>query len=903
MTRLEKALGRTRAPAIVAGDNTLLPTLPDVSRLVATTPQGRLTVLGSSGHGLSEMEAAERRCAFGANEPVVAEHRRPLLAFFANFTHTLALLLWFAAGLAFAAGIPELGAAIVAVVAINGIFAYVQEHRAEQLVSGLMRRVAVQARVVRDGQERRVSAADLVPGDVVRLSAGDLVPADAVIVSSDNLALDLSMLTGETLPVERDATAVASGASTRLLDLPCVAPAGSAVITGSAEAAVFATGPTSTLGTVAAMVQGVERGASLLERQVGALSRVTAVIAVLAGAVTLSLTAAATNVSFLAALTFATGVIVALVPEGLLPTLSVALAIGAGRMATRGAAVRRLAAVEIVGSVTAICTDKTGTLTFNALSTLGFVAPDGATDAPERAIRAAALCNDARPVDSDFEGDPLDVALARWVTAQGYDVPSLRRDHPRLSDLPFEAGRRSMSVTCEVDGRPHLFVKGAPEAVLAIVGLEEAPAAMAKAVADATARGERVLLLAAAAAGESAILLGLVRFSDPPRPEVPAAIDACRRAGVRIAMLTGDHPATAMAVAKAVGLGGDELPVIDGDQLDRLTDRALLEQLKTNAIFARIDPRQKLRIVSLLRGAGEVVVVTGDGINDAPALRAADVGVAMGRRGTEVAKQAADIVLADDNFATIVAAIEEGRSIKANIRRFVSYVFTSNVAELAPFLLYIFLPVPLPLAVVQVLAIDLGTDLLPALALGAEAASPRTMDRPPEPPRRPLLTRALALRTFLFFGALEAALGLGAFFGFYLAQGWRPFASLDPYEAVAREATTMTFLGIVAGQIGCLFAQRDGSLRARLSLVANPWILWGLLFELGLTLALVYVPGLNRIFAMAPVAWPWLAVLPAGATIFVGLDVVRRWLEERGRKREQSQPRPRSMHAMTRSTP
>ena len=246
-----------------------------------------------------------------------------------------------------------------------------------------------------------------------------------------------------------------------------------------------------------------------------------------------------------------------------------------------------------------------------------------------------------------------------------------------------------------------------------------------------------------------------------------------------------------------------------------MSDAALLEALKGDAILARVDPRQKLRIVTLLRGVGEIVVVTGDGINDAPALRAADVGVAMGRRGTEVAKQAADIVLSDDNFATIVAAIEEGRSIKANIRRFVSYVFTSNVAELAPFLVYIFLPVPLPLTVAQVLAVDLGTDLLPALALGTEPPSARIIDRRPEPPQRPLLTRALALRTFLFFGVLEAALGLIAFFGYYVAAGWRPFTSLDPYRAIEREAVTLTFLGIVAGQVGCLFAQRDGPLRAR----------------------------------------------------------------------------------------
>jgi sodium/potassium-transporting ATPase subunit alpha len=852
---------------------------PDHSRLATLTPGERLTALASTSEGLTHTEATRRRAAYGPNEPVAPERRRPLLAFAANFTHTLALLLWFAAGLAFAAGIPALGAAIVAVVAVNGVFAFAQEHHAEQVVAGLMRRVAVQARVVRDGQEQRIPSTELVPGDLVRLAAGDLVPADLVLLAADNLTLDLSLLTGETLPEERHAGVVAATESARALDLACVAPAGAAAIIGSAEGVVYATGPASTLGTIATLVQGVERGPSVLERQIATLSRATAVISIVTGAATLSLIALKGGTSFVVALTFATGVIVALVPEGLLPTLSVSLAIGAERMAERGAAVRRLAAVEIVGSVTTICTDKTGTLTLNELSVLGFVAPDGQSTVSEKAVLAAALCNGARPTPEGFEGDPIDVALARWATDQGGDVAALQRAHPRQRDVPFAAAHRYMAVTCTVDDVERTFVKGAPEAVLALAGLERAPDAIAAALTTATARGERVLLLAAGLAEAAPTILGLVRLHDPPRPEAPAAIAACRRAGVQVVMLTGDHPATARALAAAIGLGPEGVPVIEGADLDGMSDAALLKALSGDAILARVDPRQKLRIVTLLRGAGEIVVVTGDGINDAPALRAADVGVAMGRRGTEVAKQAADIVLSDDNFATIVAAIEEGRSIKANIRRFVSYVFTSNVAELAPFLLYIFLPVPLPLTVAQVLAIDLGTDLLPALALGAEPPSVRILDRPPEPPRQPLLTRALALRTFLFFGVLEAALGLIAFFAYYLAAGWRPFASLAPYHAIEREAVTLTFLGIVAGQVGCLFAQRDGPLRARLSLRTNRLIGWGLAFELTMALVLVYVPGLNRLFSMAPVAWPWLLVLPAGAAAFILLDLARRRLE------------------------
>jgi magnesium-transporting ATPase (P-type) len=318
--------------------------------------------------------------------------------------------------------------------------------------------------------------------------------------------------------------------------------------------------------------------------------------------------------------------------------------------------------------------------------------------------------------------------------------------------------------------------------------------------------------------------------------------------------------------------------VVQGSRLAEMSDAALLPLLRADAVFARIDPAEKLRIVTLLQRDGEVVVVTGDGTNDAPALRAADVGVAMGLRGTEVAKRAADVVLADDNFATIVAAIEEGRSIKTNIRRFVSYVFTSNVAELAPFVVYAFLPMPLPLAVIQALAIDIGTDLLPALALGAEAPSERAMDAPPEPRGRPLLTREVALRTFLLFGVIEATLGLAGFMGYYLWDGWRPFEAMSSDPPFVREAATVTFLAIVGGQIGCLFAQREGSLARRFSLRENRWIAWGLAFEVLLALALVYVPGLNRLFSMSAIHPAWLLVIPAAATVFLALDSVRRAL-------------------------
>ncbi len=857
------------------------PPSADLRALATADPQTRLTLLATSSTGLSGTEAELRLRRTGSNEPIPQTASHPIRALASQFTHTLALLLWFAAGLAFASGISELGGAIVAVVMLNGLFAFIQEYRAEQVVASLMRHVAVQSRVSRDGTVQTVPAAGLVSGDIVHVAAGDIVPADCVVLESDNLELDLSMLTGESAAVDRMAeAAIVPAGMPHIGDIKNLLPSGSGVVTGRATAVVFATGPSSSIGQVAGLVAGVRREQSILERQVARVSRSTAVIAVMAGGSTLVLATFFTATTFLSALTFGTGVIVALVPEGLLPTLSISLAIGARRMAERGAAVRRLSAVEVVGSATVICTDKTGTLTENILTVEGCAAPDGTSKPSTETVLAAVLCNDAVEEGGQVSGDPLDVALWQWAQRSGIDPQAVQAANPRRAGIAFDARRRYMQVTCQVGGQRRTFVKGAPEDVLGLTAAHELADPLAQSMSEATSRGDRVLLFAAG--GEAGALepIGLIRFSDPPRAGVPAAIAACRAAGVRVVMLTGDHAETAQSVARTIGLIKERTPVALGRDVDLMSDAEVRMVLAEDAVIAQVDPQQKLRIVRALQAVGEVVIVTGDGVNDAPALRSADVGVAMGRRGTEVAKQAADIVLADDNFATIVAAIEEGRSIKANIRRFISYVFTSNVAEMAPFLVYIFLPVPLPLAVIQALAVDIGTDLLPALALGAEPPSQNTMRTPPEAPLRPLLTREVGLRTFLFFGVIEALLGLGGFFLYYVSDGWSVGESFAPFEQISREAATITFLSIVGGQVGCLFAQRDGTLRQRLSLKNNHWVLWGLVFELALAMALVYVPGLNSVFSMSAVQPQWILAIPAGALTLVMLDFARRRLTQ-----------------------
>ncbi len=589
MTR--QATGRRRAlMAAGAADDPGI----DLAHLIAAHPDERAALLGSSEAGLSEHEAARRLRVDGPNEPVGREARHVIAEFLSNFTHTLALLLWFAAGLAVAADIPALALAIVAVIAVNGLFAFAQEYRARGVVESLMRSVAVRANVVRNGIERKVPSIEVVRGDIVRLNAGDVVPADCILLTSDNLTLDLSMVTGESTPVERTAEGVDSG-TVRATETACLAPAGANVVGGSCTGAVYATGQDSTLGEVASLVARTEKGTSVLEHQVAELSRITATIAVIAGGVTLMIAELSSSVDVLTALTFSAGVIVALVPEGLLPTLSVALAVGARRMAERGAAIRRLSAVEAVGAVTTICTDKTGTLTQNTLSVLGFDGADGTQEPPARALLAAALCNDVRTTATGFVGDPIDVALATWVGSRLGGVEFLQQQHARLADVAFSANRRYMSVTCMSDDRRTEFVKGAPEAVLRRCQSDFDGTHIEQVVRAATARGERVILLAAGEPDAPLTPLGVVRLHDPPRPEVFAAIAACRRARVRVIMLTGDHPETARAVADTIGMPAPSRTVVDGGTIDGMADRELLDTFR---------PSQSLRASILPRSSG-----------------------------------------------------------------------------------------------------------------------------------------------------------------------------------------------------------------------------------------------------------------------------------------------------------
>ncbi|HUP31774.1 MAG TPA: cation-transporting P-type ATPase, partial [Gaiellaceae bacterium] len=722
--------------------------------------------------GLSTDEARRLLAEVGPN--VLAEAPPPshLRRFLAQLVHLFALLLWAGATLALLAGMPELSAAIAAVVLVNAGFAFFQEHRAERAAETLRRLLPQTARVRRDGEAVELPAEELVPGDVLLLEAGDRVSADASLLAVTELRVDNSALTGESWPAVPDERVFA----------------GTYVVSGRAEALVTATGMRTEFGRIAELTQRAREEPSPLERELKHVTRLVAVVSVAIGA-TFFVVAGALGMGLEERFVFAVAVMVANVPEGLLPTVTLALALATQRMARRNALVRRLSSVETLGETTVICTDKTGTLTENELTVVRIWTPEGALEVEgagyepfgrfrsddrvvhpgtvSELLRAGLLCNDSRLVSGPdgwrIRGDPTEGALVVLAEKGG-----LRQEHetahlPRIAELPFDSGRRRMT-TVHVDGDQRIaYVKGAPEEVLRLSTLapderrrvSEAAEAMEhdalRVLALARRRLSAGVPLEVASVEHDLELLGLVGMIDPPRPEVPAAVARCHAAGIRVLMVTGDAGATAEAVAHRIGLVRRRAHVITGDELAEIDDRRLRRLLHArDVIFARIDPEQKLRLARVLREAGEIVAMTGDGVNDAPALREADIGVAMGLRGTDVAKEAADMILLDDDFATVVAAVEEGRAVYDNIRRFSVYHFCSNVGQLVPFLAWGLSggAIPLPLTVMQVLAIDLGTDMLPAIALGTERAEPGTMTRPPRPRGERLLGPRVLARAY-----------------------------------------------------------------------------------------------------------------------------------------------------------
>ncbi len=893
----------------------------DPARWASLPAAAVLTGLGTSQTGLGEDEAARRLARYGPNELPRTRRTPWYLELGAEFTHFFALLLWAGAGLAWLAGMPELAWAIVVVILINGLFSYWQQYQAERAAEALQALLPHQVTVRRGGQEELVPARQVVPGDILLLEEGEAIPADARVISAERLRVDLSALTGESRPVPRSSRAVADEPRS-FAQMSNMVFAGSVVAGGRGEAVVFATGGATEFGRIARLTQVQAERPSPLEREIAAITRIVTVLAVGLGIVFFVVGVALGGLAPEAGFLFAIGIIVAFVPEGLLPTLTLALALAVRRMAARHALVKRLSAVETLGATTVILTDKTGTLTENEMTVrvawaggveyqmggagyepVGAVEPLPAEQADPAALsqllRAGALCCDAHlspPGDSrphwQVVGDPTEGAILVAAAKIGLTRDALAA-WPRVAELPFDSVRKRMTTIQEMEGGPVACVKGAPGQVLPrcaavrwhgqLLPLDDEMRRQAESANDGLARrGLRVLAVATrpvqapeAHANEwqmeevetGLTLLGLLAMEDPPRPEVPAALAACHRAGVRVVMVTGDSGLTAAAIAREIGLLRDDARVVNGEDLEGLDEGALDALLQDRSLLcARATPEHKLRLVEAFQRRGEVVAVTGDGVNDAPALKRADIGVAMGVAGTDVAREAADMVLADDNFASIVAAIEEGRAVFANIRKFVIYVFVSNVAEAAPFAAFVLFRVPLPLTIMQILAVDLGTDLLPALALGMERPEPGIMDRPPRPRTERILDWATIGRAFGWLGLIEATLGLAGYFAAFWLSGWRPGAALPADGPAYVTATTMTLAGIVAGQVGTVFACRSSHQSIlQLGWASNRAVLVGVAAELALLLAVIYLPPLAAIFGTAPLGaehWLLLSTFP-----------------------------------------
>lgn len=838
-----------------------------------------LAATGSSRQGLSSAEAQRRLEHFGANALPPAQQRSLVVRLGDQLLHPMALLLWVAGGLALLAGTQQLAVAIWAVVLINASFSFWQEYQAERTMAALIRALPRQVQLWRDGTLVQRPAEMVVPGDCLQVEAGDQVPADCRLIDAQALSVDLSTLTGESLPAARHAEALEKP------QLPAreranLLLAGTTVAAGRGTAIVYATGSDTEFGHVARLSALTRRSPSTLEQQVAQIVRTISSLALVLGALIFLLSHWLVGMGSQESLIFAIGIIVANVPEGLLPTVTLALAINMQRMARRQALVRRLSAIETLGSLSVICSDKTGTLTEGrmALEQIWLPSPDEA--GRERALRWASLCSNARLERQGSGaqaswcgiGDSTETALLQAAQAAGIQLDQARQQTPRLLEVPFDSHRRRMSVVVNSAEGPLLISKGAPREVLQQChATDAAERQRVQAAADALAgRGLRVLALAVrrlkpdwsthqgAELEQDLSLVALLGLYDPPRPEVPAAVAACREAGIKVTMVTGDSGLTAQAIASQIGLldppaasadqpAADPVRVIEGDALNHLSSvqLRLLLRHRQRLVFARMDPEQKLRLVEAYRSLGEVVAVTGDGVNDAPSLRAADVGIAMGRSGTDVAREAADIVLLDDNFATIVEAVRHGRAVVANIGRFLTYVLASNVAEMAPFVAMVTLQVPAALSVLQILAVDLGTDLLPALGLGAEPPEPGLMRRPPRRRNAPLLNRAVLLRAYLVLGLIEALVSLG---GYLLA-----------LPRSQQQASTLTFLLIVAGQMGALLACRS-SIRPFWQLLsgANPLFWAGLASEPLIAAVLVLVTPVAAVFGMEPVPRSWL---------------------------------------------
>nr|WP_077085749.1 cation-transporting P-type ATPase [Mycobacterium rhizamassiliense] len=893
----------------------------------------------SNRSGLSTSEAERRLIQFGPNELTRRGGPKWPRKLARQLTHPLALLLWLAAGLLVIVGSHVVAVAVVSIIILNAAFSFVQEVQAERAVEALAKYLPQRAKVERDGAVTEIDATQLVPGDIVIIEEGDRIAADIRLLGGA-IEVDMSALTGESVPALRSAAIV--DVNVPLLSAHELVFSGTNCTGGQAKGVAFATGMGTEIGRIAALSERVKPDPSPLERQVRRAAWLIAAVSVILGLSFIPVATLVAHLTLINSLIFAAGLLAGMVPEGLLPVITLALAVAVRDLAGRGALVKRLSAVETLGSTDVICTDKTGTLTQNrmtpvaAWTTAGrtdvdLEHPEGSDDASRlspalRSLgRIAAGCNNARLDDpSGPTGDPTEIAILSAARALGAETGTKLREANRRWQFYFDPELKLMStIDRSDDGAPVVHTKGAPEALLARCShvLESDGQALPldqprrqcveKAVNAFAAEGLRVLGFAQrqlppdkrpphdrANAEQDLCFAGLIAMLDPPRPGVVEAVAQCRTAGIRIIVITGDHPLTAAATAERIGITGPRPVVVTAEDFERLDDKQLsaLMREEPEVIFARASPEAKLRVAEALRRDGHVVAMTGDGVNDAPALRRADIGVAMGLSGTDVAREAATMVLTDDAFGSVVTAVEAGRRIYDNVRKFIVYIFAHAVPEVVPFLVFALSggAIPMPLTIMQLLAFDVGSETLPALSLSRDPAEPGIMQRPPRPRDEGVIRLPMLLRAWLFLGFIVAGLAMVAFFYVLTRQGWHPGASVDagtPLYHAYRQATTMTFLGMITGQIGTAFAVRTqrASLRS-VGVFSNRYLLAGVAAELVLAAVFVCVPFFQSVLGTEPPASADLWVLAPFPFLVWGADELRRLVLRRWHDRVRRDP-------------
>jgi Ca2+-transporting ATPase len=871
-----------------------------------------LSLGGDAARGLSEAEAGRRKGIHGPNALPEPARRPPYRVFLRQFKSPLIYILFVAAALS--AGMGRWGDSVVilAVVLVNSLVGAFQEGRAERSMAALRHLSTLQARVLRDGRERALAARELVPGDLLLLGAGDAVGADARLIEESRLQVAEAALTGESVPVAKSTRTLPE--ATGLADRHNMVFSGTYVTAGRARAVVVATGTHTEVGGVARLTERAEEPKTPLEQRVAQFGRylVGAALAMFALVVALGLQR---GLELGEVVLVAISQMVSMVPEGLPVAMTVALAVGMQRMARRGAIIRRLSAVETLGSTTVICSDKTGTLTRNEMtvaelwlpgdrvvlvSGVGYApqgelveegvtvaSPDPALDA---LLTAGVLCNDAElvpPADDRASwsvlGDPTEAALLVVAGKAGIDVAATRCRCRRVVELPFDSDAKLMATCHDADDatRP-VYVKGAPEAVLRLCRSDDAAGRAARAAAERMA-GEALRVLAVGAIDGGALdpatgfdglagrarLLGLVGQIDPPREEARLAVAQCRQAGIRPIMITGDHKLTGLAISRQLGIAAESDRAVDGSELDRMNEPELRDALDRIAVYARVSPAQKLRIVEALQARGEVVAMTGDGVNDAPALARADVGVAMGISGTDVARSAARIVVTDDNFATIVGAVEEGRVVYANLRKVILYLFATSMGEVLVLLLALLLGYPLPLAAVQILWINIVTEGTVTVNLVMDPPDGNEMRRAPVPRDDRLLNAEMLRRVALMTPTIAAAT-----FGWF---AWRQAGGV-PYEMVRTEAFTVLAFCAWFNVLNCQSATRSA---LRLGILRNPWLVGGLALGVLLQGAVLYWPPLAGLFHTRPIPLAELLPIVAVASVVLWVEELRKLVARR----------------------